>query len=934
MRSLFFISALFFMVGANGANDAIKHYEQALSYFNEGKLSAAEVAVKNSLQLEKNYLPARLLLGKVLLQTGKYLAAEKEFEQSRKLYADSFSVVLSLVEVKLILNKNEQALALLRSNPQLTSEYKYYYFQANAYKALNQYSKALLSYQEAIALHQGSAEMHTALADLWYKQENTAQAQIEINKAINIDNNFVPALLLSSEIYKNLEQYQLASKSVDKVLVIDSNNQQALFVKAGLLLSQQQLSEALAIALRLREMSPTNPFAKLLHSSIVAQQGYGRQSKRILTEINQQLSGIAERHKEDKEVLLLSATVDFINTKNFTAKNKFLRYIELYGDSSNARRYLALIALHAEKYTKAQQHIEQALLLNSNSAELYLLAAEIYRQTELTDKQLVTLQKAQLKFPQNEKIRQHFVASLLAHSLFEQALAVLDKANPDSSLQNQIILAFMQMEAGQYEQAKITTQALLNQYNDKVEVLQLAAELSLKTSQDSARAVYFFEQALALDKNFTPALTALAGIYLQQGEVNKVEQLYLQLLTINNNDALTRQLYADLAIKQGRLTLAIQLLKPLALKSDYRNGRALINLYIATKQPDLALTTIKQLEVDFPLDEGLLLSKSRVQSQLGLDDSAMQSLKVLFGLVYDDTDKLIILAHAQLDISDIQSAKKTINRLSAIESAKVPDYLQARFSFMVKNHDKAYQLITKALENSPDDKAWLSLKVRVLIAKKSLEQAIDNLVYLYKLSNERADMQLLAQLYGQQGHNDLLRGLLDEWLQHMPDDDWARAQLSALALSQGNRDVAIETLKQAPNLAKQPVFLNNLATYYLAMQLEQDAEKNTKAQSQSVYSIKAQQYAEQAYKLAPNIAAISDTLGWVYVNNGQAQKGLSLLREASARDANNAEIYYHLAYTLAQLKNKNQARDAMNKAIELTPQHPLRATISALLNKV
>jgi hypothetical protein len=62
MRSLFFISALFFMVGANGANDAIKHYEQALSYFNEGKLSAAEVAVKNSLQLEKNYLPARFIV--------------------------------------------------------------------------------------------------------------------------------------------------------------------------------------------------------------------------------------------------------------------------------------------------------------------------------------------------------------------------------------------------------------------------------------------------------------------------------------------------------------------------------------------------------------------------------------------------------------------------------------------------------------------------------------------------------------------------------------------------------------------------------------------------------------------------------------------------------------------------------------------------------
>ncbi len=933
MRLLFFIFALFFVVSANGANDAIKYYEQALSYLNEGKLSAAEIAVKNSLQLDLNYLPARLLLGKLLLKTGKYQAAEKEFEQSRELYADSYVVVLSLVEVKLILNKHEQALELLMLHPQLKSEYKYYYFQANAYKALNQYQKALSAYQEAIAMHQGSAEMHTALADLWYKQENIAQAQIEINKAVKTDPAFIPALLLSSEVYKSLEQYQLASESVEKVLAIDSDNQQALFVKAGLLLSQKQLSEALVIALTLREMSPTDPFAKLLHSSIVAQQGQSRQSRRILNDINQQLSGIADRHKEDKEVLLLSATVDFINTNNFAAKNKFLRYIELYGDSSNARRYLALIALKAEKYAKAQQHIEQALVLNLNSVELYLLAAEIYRQTELADKQLAVLQKAQLKFPQNEKIRQHFVASLLEHSLFEQALAVLDKANPDSSLQNQTILGFMQMQSGQYEQAKVTTQALLNEYNDKVEVLQLAAELSLKTDQDSTRAVYFFEQALALDENFTPALTALAGIYLQQGDVSKVEQLYLQLLKINNTDALTRQIYADLAIKQGRLPLAIQLLKPLALKNDYRNGRALINLYIATKQPDPALSLIKQLEVDFPLDEGLLLSKSRVQSQLALDDSAIKSLKILYGLVYDDSDKLVTLAHAQLDINDTESAEKTINRLKSIESTKVPEYLQARFSFMVKEHNKAYQLITKALKRSPDNKAWLDLKVRVLIAKNALDQAIETLAGLYQSSNERADMQLLAQLYGQQGQNTLLTSLLEEWLQHTPSDDWARAQLSALALSQGDRNLAIRVLKQAPNLAQQPVFLNNLASYYLAKQLEQDAEEKNTAQSEKIHLIKAQQYAQKAYKLAPNIAAISDTLGWVYVNNGQPQKGLSLLREASARDANNAEIYYHLAYTLAQLENKPQANSALKKAITLAPNHKLRPIVSSLVDK-
>jgi len=936
MRLLTLLFGLLFFISTSSAsaNEAMKHYEQALSYLNDGKLSKAEIAVKNSLQLDLNYLPARLLLGKVLLQRGKPQSAEKEFEQARELYADSFVVIISLVEVKLLLNKNEEALTLLKQHPQLRSDYKYYYFKGNAYKATTQYSEALIAYQKAIAMQINSAEMHTALADLWFKQEDINKAQLEIDKALLIDGLFVPALLLSSEIYKSLEQYDLSRQAIEKALNIDSNNQQALFVKAGLLLSQNELSQALAIALKLRELSPTDPFAKLLHSSIVAQQGHNKQSRRILTDISQQLSGIADRHKEDKQILLLSATVDFINTKNFTAKNKFLRYIELYGDSSNARRYLALIELQAEKFDKAQQHIEQALKQNSFNADLYLLAGEIYRQMELSGKQIAVLQKAQLKFPENEKIRQHFVASLLEQSLFEQALATLDKTNSNSSLQNKTILAFMQMRSGQYEQAKITTQALLDEYKDKVEVLQLAAELSLKTSQNSERALYFFEQALALDENFTPALTALAGIYLQQGNIEKVEQIYQQLLSVNESDSLTLQLYADLAIKQGRLPLAIKLLQPLAQKNDYKNGRALINLYIATKQATKALSLIEQLEKDYPLDEALLLSKSRVQSQLSLNSSAEKSLKVLYGLVYDDSEKLVTLAHTQLDIGDTVSASKSIDRLKALETAEVPEYLQARFSFLTRNHDKAYQIIQKALKSHPDNKVWLDLQVRVLIAQNSVPQAINTLKDLYQSNKERADMQLLAQLYGQQGQDTLLLNLLVDWLKYIPHDNWARSQLSALAISQGNRTLAIKVLSQAEGLDTQPLFLNNLANFYLAIHLEQIAAQSTGSTTQTVNLIKAQEYALKAYKLAPNIAAINDTLGWIYVHDKQLNKGLSLLREARARDGNNGEIYYHLAFTLAQLNSKAQAISFLQKAIQLEPNHELRKTVSFHINKI
>ena len=114
--------------------------------------------------------------------------------------------------------------------------------------------------------------------------------------------------------------------------------------------------------------------------------------------------------------------------------------------------------------------------------------------------------------------------------------------------------------------------------------------------------------------------------------------------------------------------------------------------------------------------------------------------------------------------------------------------------------------------------------------------------------------------------------LLVNWLKHTPNDDWARSQLSALALSQGDETTAISVLESAPNLSSQPVFMNNLANNYLnnyvksvfstvlsnketvTVSTAEKLEKNSMLEQAITYAL-------QAYKLAPNIAAIADGNG-------------------------------------------------------------------------
>ena len=348
---------------------------------------------------------------------------------------------------------------------------------------------------------------------------------------------------------------------------------------------------------------------------------------------------------------------------------------------------------------------------------------------------------------------------------------------------------------------------------------------------------------------------------------------------------------------------------------------------------------LSDLEDEYPLDEALLLSKSRVQAQLGAQDPARKSLNILFGIVYDEPKKLIVLASAQLEVGDVIATKKTLDRIKFLELDPVPPLLQARFYVVNSQHEQALFIIEESLKSDTEmqlgNRPWLSLKVSVLIAQGQFEQATSIVESLYLQYPEREYLQLLAQLYGQQEKVDSLITLLGKWLGKSPNDKWAVAQLSSLALVQGNLGLAISTLENYPRLADSPVFLNNLANYHLQSYLSKSNKivvGFTKGEALDPAIIIAIKYAKQAYELVPLNAAINDTLGWLYVQSGQTEKGLGLLREASARDVKNAEIYYHLAYALVKSNRNKQAASVLKQAFELLPTHQLHGMISKQLD--
>jgi Tfp pilus assembly protein PilF len=111
-----------------------------------------------------------------------------------------------------------------------------------------------------------------------------------------------------------------------------------------------------------------------------------------------------------------------------------------------------------------------------------------------------------------------------------------------------------------------------------------------------------------------------------------------------------------------------------------------------------------------------------------------------------------------------------------------------------------------------------------------------------------------------------------------------------------------------------PLLLNNLA--WVTHELKQP---------------NALEYAERAHELAPQNAAIMDTLGWILAESGQREKGVELLWRAAELAPDSPEIRLHLAKALIKAGRKDAARKELEVLAKLDNRHPIQQEATALL---
>jgi len=104
--------------------------------------------------------------------------------------------------------------------------------------------------------------------------------------------------------------------------------------------------------------------------------------------------------------------------------------------------------------------------------------------------------------------------------------------------------------------------------------------------------------------------------------------------------------------------------------------------------------------------------------------------------------------------------------------------------------------------------------------------------------------------------------------------------------------------------------------------------------SHEVKSPDALALAERAYQLAPDSAAVLDTLGWILRAQNREQEAILRLSRAAELAPNAPEIRYHLAETFAAAGRSNEARATLKTLLEQNLVFEQRADAQRLLDSL
>lgn len=887
-----------------------RHLEQALAYYDQGNLEASAIEIKNALQQNPDNAEVYRLLAQIYLDTGYLQAAQQALEQARERQLPRHLWLEPMSRLYMLQGKYRDILdniPLEDSDPAAVRS-TILALQGMALLALQRPDEARPLITTARELGPASIDSLLAAAQLALLDRDYAATDQLVEQALTLDSQRYDAWAVRGEAYRQQDRIDEALAAFEQALTLQPDNVLALLGRASTLLTAGKLDEAAPAIEKLLQRQPDLPQVNYLHGQLLLTRNDSLGAMLAF----QQVLRVDPEHMPSQMLLgILNYQAGVMNL----AATYLSRYIDAYPDDLNLRKLYAAAEMQVGEPFKAVITLEKALKQAPEDPQLLALLGSAYVQYGRHDKGAEFLQKAAGLAPDAAPIRTQLALSYIAKGQFDAAAGELQQAidlGPQLT-QADLILVMTRLNQGQPAEAAATAKALLQRQPDNPLAHNLLG-VAVLAQGEPEQALAAFRQALAVQPDFTPARLNLAHLAQQNGDLATARAEFSTLLTSdkNNLDALLGM--AQIAQQEGRNQEALTWL--LQARSAYPKridtGVLLVQAYLDQGNAKAALDTAVNLQLDHDPDE---------------------------------PDMLDAMGRALLANDKALEASSYFRKLTRVrQNSPAPWHLLATSLIAVKDYDAAAQALRQALREQDDYLPALATEVDLALARNDLDTALQQARALQRrypdllLGYELAGAVLLRQnkpkeaaavyrtaydrlpstqtalqlstAYWDAGDTEVALDTLKAWLDQQPDDVRIRGELAVYLQRLQKTDAAIAEYERV--LAQDPdnvVVLNNLAWHY--------------SQNNDPRSL---HYAEKAAELAPDRADVADTLGWLLVQNGHAERGLRLLQQAVLQ-LPHPEIRLHLVSAYVKLGQPDKAR---RELASLLSQHPAMADAAAV----
>lgn len=216
----------------------------------------------------------RILLGEIFLREGKSPLAEEQFMAAIQLAPNQAAVHLDLAQLYYAQKKWTQAekefqtaIQLDSSNPTVLSRY------ADFLVARGQAPRAITLMQQFVSAHPENAQGHAILGALQFDGKNTAGAQAEFERAIQIEPKNVQVYLRMGQLFQEKNQADAAIAQYEKALDLRPTSAALITMVGNLYLDKGDLETARKYYERALQADPNFAIAMANTAWVDAQEG-------------------------------------------------------------------------------------------------------------------------------------------------------------------------------------------------------------------------------------------------------------------------------------------------------------------------------------------------------------------------------------------------------------------------------------------------------------------------------------------------------------------------------------------------------------------------------------------------------------------------------------------------------------------------------------